>query len=36
MEYKERINLLDNTQNELSKNRTRNWVEINRESRRVY
>ena len=31
MEYKERINLLDNTQNELSKNRTRNWVEINRE-----
>ena len=31
MEYKERIKLLDNTQNELSKNRTRNWVEINRE-----
>ena len=27
------INLLDNTQNEPSKFRTRNWVEINDESR---
>ena len=33
MEYQKIINLLDDTPNELSKFRTRNWVEINDESR---
>ena len=33
MEYQKIINLLGNTQNESSKFRTRNWVEINNESR---
>ena len=32
MEYQKIINLLGNTQNESSKFRTRNWVEINNES----
>ena len=32
MKYKKIINLLDNTQNESSKFRARNWVEINDES----
>ena len=32
MEYKKIINLLDNTANQPSKFRTRNWVEINHES----
>ena len=32
MEYPKIINLLDNTPNEPSKLRTRNWVEINDES----
>ena len=32
MEYQKIINLLDNTTNQLSKFRTRNWVEINEES----
>ena len=32
MEYQKIINLLDNTANQLSKFRTRNWVEINEES----
>ena len=36
MEYQEIINLLDNTQNEPSKFITRNWVEINDESRGTY
>ena len=36
MEYWKIINLLDNTSNEPSKFRTRNWVEINDESRGVY
>ena len=36
MEYKKRINLLDNTQNEPSKFRTRNYVEINDESGGTY
>ena len=36
MEYKKIINLLDNMQNKPSKFRTRNWVEINVESRRTY
>ena len=29
MEYQKIINLLDSTLNQLSKCRTRNWVEIN-------
>ena len=32
MEYQKIINLLENTQNERSKFRTRKWVEINDES----
>ena len=36
MEYQKRINLLDNTQNEPSKFRTRTWIEINDESRGTY
>ena len=35
MEYQEIINLLDNTSNQPSKFRTRNWLEINDESRRT-
>ena len=35
MEYQNIINLLDNTTNQPSKFRTRNWVEINNESRAV-
>ena len=35
MEYKKIINLLDNTPNQLSKLRTKNWIEINYQSRRV-
>ena len=31
MEYQKIINLLDNTTNQASKFRTRNWVEINDE-----
>ena len=30
------INLLDNTSNQLSKFRTKNWIEINDQSRGVY
>ena len=33
MKYQKAINLLDNTQNKQSEFRTRNWVEINDESR---
>ena len=33
MKYQKIMNLLDNTQNQPSKFRTRNWVEINCESR---
>ena len=33
MEYKKTIDLLDNTPNEPSKFRTKNWVEINDDSR---
>ena len=33
MEYQEIINLLDNTSNQLSKFRTKNWIEINNDSR---
>ena len=36
MEYQKIINLLDDTTNEPSRFRTRNWVEINDESRRKY
>ena len=36
MQYKKIINLLDNTQDEPPKFKTRNWVEINDESRRMY
>ena len=36
MEYQKIINLLDNTSNEPSKFRTRNWAEINDESRGTY
>ena len=35
MEYQKIINLLDNISNQLSKFRTRNWTEINDQSRRV-
>ena len=36
MEYQKIIVLLDNTPNEPSKIRTKNWVEINDESRGKY
>ena len=36
MEYQKIINLSGNTQNEPSKFRTRNWVEMNDESRGMY
>ena len=36
MEYQKIINLLDNTPNEPTKFSTRNWVEINDESRGMY
>ena len=36
MEYKKIINLLDNTPNQPTKSRTKNWVEVNDESRRTY
>ena len=36
MEYQKIINLLDDTTNQPSKFRTRNWVEINDESRGAY
>ena len=36
MEYQKIINLLDNTPNQPTKLRTKNWVEINDESHRVY
>ena len=36
MEYQKIANLLDNASNQPSKFRTKNWVEINNESRRVY
>ena len=36
MEYQRIINLLDNTTKQLSKFRTRNWIEINDESKRKY
>ena len=36
MEYQKIANLLESTSDNLSKFRTRNWVEINNESRRNY
>ena len=36
MEYQKIINLLDDTTNQPSEFRTRNWVEINVESRGTY
>ena len=36
MEYQKIINLLDNTPNQPSKFRTKNWVEINDESKESY
>ena len=36
MEYQKIVNLIDDTSNQLSKFRTRNWVEINNESRGAY
>ena len=36
MEYKKTINLLDNTPNQLCKFRTKNWIEINDQSRGKY
>ena len=36
MEYQKPINLLDDTTNQPSKFRTRNWNEINDESRGTY
>ena len=36
MEYQKIANLLDNASNQPSKFRTRNWVEINDESRAAY
>ena len=35
MEYQKIINLLDNALNQLSKFRTKNWIEVNDQSRRV-
>ena len=36
MEYQKIANLLDSASNQPSKFRTRNWVEINDESRRTF
>ena len=36
MEYQKIANLLDSASNQPSKFRTRNWVEMNDESRRTY
>ena len=36
MEYQKIANLIDDTSNQPSKFRTKNWVEINDESRRTY
>ena len=36
MECQKIINLLNNTSSQVSKFRTKNWIEINDQSRRVY
>ena len=33
MEYQEKINLLDNSSNQQTRCKTKNWVDINAESR---
>ena len=35
MQYQKIINLLDNASNQVSKFRTKNWIEINDQSRGV-
>ena len=32
MEYQEKINLLDNSSNQQTRRKTKNWVDINAES----
>ena len=36
MEYQKLINLLDNTPKQPTKFRTKNWIEINDEARKMY
>ena len=36
MEYQKIVNLLDNASNQPSKYRTKNWIEINDDARRMY
>ena len=36
MEYQKMINLLENTPNQPSKFRTKNWININDDLRRMY
>ena len=36
MEYQKGMHLLENTSNQLSKFKTKNWIEINDQSRVVY
>ena len=36
MEHQKIANLLDNRSNQISKFRTRNWVEVNDDSRGIY
>ena len=36
MEYQKLVNLLDSASNKPSKFRTRNWVEINNDTKGVY
>ena len=36
MEYQKMIKLLDNTPNQLTKFRTKNWIEINDDARGTY
>ena len=36
MEYQKIINLLENTPDQPSKFRTKNWIEVNDESRETY
>ena len=36
VKYQKIINLLDNTPNKMSKFRTKNWIEINDQSKLVY
>ena len=36
MEYQKIINLLDNTTNQPTKFRTKDWIEINYDSRGIY